>query len=356
MLNNKESWEKFGQLAISFGGYLISEQFYYKLDNLDSFREFFEYCKSLESMERGQALKIYCAKILKYLKSNSEHIDKQDTYNVCELLNYWLATRLSAIVGYMNHTYVINVFLEISYIWNDFIMNNFNNNHHKICNPKVDMISLSDWRKRKEVYDYFVDYAYLSGMSRILVNPSDYCTHIRNKISIYNYFNDKCASDQTGFCDEFKTKYKACSPYDLLLRFKCSEEVEKNKSSGEIEERELHKRASLGKEKSEQERQSPRFSIEGKQTVKILQSSYNSFIPLKKVCGLILGIVAISMIYGFLHKFTQLGSWIRNKIANKKNNRSNINFEFNEEFDYEQGLDNTNYNIRNEHYIGFHTD
>ncbi|GAW84218.1 variable surface protein [Plasmodium gonderi] len=351
-----EKWKEFEQLAVSFGGDLTSEKFYDKLYNLRNFSHYANNCENLSSYKNGSAVKNVCAKILTYLSSNEELRSNSNVYDVCRLLNYWVATNLSAIGGYGNSSYTIDTFSKISIIWNEFIMNKLQNNHHQTCNPRIDMISHSDWSKRKEVYDYYVDHAYLSGMSTILVNPTDYCIHIRKKISLYDYFNVKCALDETAFCYEFKTKYKNCDPKELLLKFNCAKEVEEKKSLEKKTERELHQGASSERGMFQRESQLQDYTTEGTQNLKVLKTMSNRFSPLKKAGGILLGIVAISMAYGFLHKFTPLGIWIRNIFANKNNNRNNINSDFNEEFYYSQRLYDQNYNNRDEHCIGYHSD
>ncbi|GAW84351.1 variable surface protein [Plasmodium gonderi] len=353
----EETWGEFDvQLAVSLGGNSTSEIFYERLNNLTGLNEYYAYCEPLKSHKNMSAVKNVCAKILKYLSSNEELRSNSNVYDICRLLNYWVATKLSAIGFLSDSSYMKNVFLDISLIWNTYIANELNNDHHQTCNPLINVVTIRDWRMRKALYDYYVDYVYLDNMASIIPNADEYCKYIRNKVSLYEYFGSKCFSDQTDFCHEFKTKYKACDPNELLLKFKCVKEVKKKKLLEESQRIKTHQGVSSERNISEQERQSPGLSTEGTHTLKDLQSISNSFSHLKNAGGILLGIVAISMTYVFLHKFTPLGILIHNKFASKNYNRSNINSEFNIAFDYAQEIHNPHYNIRDEHYIGYHSD
>ncbi|GAW84036.1 variable surface protein [Plasmodium gonderi] len=366
---NEESRKQFDELAVYYGLDLTSENFYDKIENAKNLSEFYDRCKSLSNTKYGMGVRNTCLKLLKYLKSNAEYLDKSDTYDICELLNYWLATKLSIFVGYKGDSYVKDAFADIAYIWNDFTLNELKKAYQEACNPLISILGLRDWRERKDVYEYYVNYKYLKGMSKIKKSHRGFCSYIRNKASPYNYFDRRCKSDETHFCTEFQTKYKECDPNKLLIEFECELEMEKKRLLEEHQRIELHKIAPTEETISKHETPHSGLSLEGTQTVNVLQSTYNSFIPLKKGVGILLGISAICMIYGFLHKvnrrpinlyklyifFTPIGSWIRNRFSNKKYTRSNINYEFNSVYNYAQNLRNPYYNIRDVHNIGYHT-
>ncbi|GAW84649.1 variable surface protein [Plasmodium gonderi] len=356
------------QLAVSFGLDLTSEKFYDKLNDMRDFKEYYGHCESLESLKNGTDVKINCAKVLKYIKTYSDYINKNDAYDICLLLNYWLASRLGALVFYSNPSYVMDAFLRITSIWNEFIVDEIKKTHDKTCNPDASIIALRDWRLRKEVYDYYVDYDYLLRMSDISKKSRDYCAYIRTKVALYEHYNTVCISDETPFCDKFKIKYKYCDPKELLLKFECEEEMKQMRLLEEQDGKESSQDAPSEGTESELETSSFGLSSEGAQTVNDLQKIYNRFSPLKKTVGAILGILAILMSYAFLHNvkklinlhkiyifFTCLGSFIRNRFSNKNGTRSSINFDFNAAFDCAQELYKPRYNIRDEHYIGYHS-
>ncbi|GAW84054.1 variable surface protein [Plasmodium gonderi] len=364
---NEETWKQYDvmlinykhfflhQLTVPFGLYLTSEDFYERIENVQNLSEFSARCEHLRTMKNGMNVRNACVKLLKYLKYNAESLNKRDAYDVCELLNYWLIARLSANVGYNDKEQTIDAFAAIANIWNEFTSDVLKKPYHESCNPLMSIIGLRDWRQRKDVYEYYVNYEYLKGMSRIQKSHKGYCTYIRNKVSLYSYFDHTCKSDETQFCTVFQTKYKDCDPHNLLLDFQCEEEMNMRmlEASPDLQ---LHEDTYLQGKISEIKIQPSGLTIEGTQTVKVLQSTSNSLIPLKKAGGVLMGIVAISMIYGFLHKFKPLGFWINKRFANKNYSRINVISEFNDAFDYAQESHNPYYIFKDEHYIGYHTD
>ncbi|GAW84252.1 variable surface protein [Plasmodium gonderi] len=368
MLFTDKSWEVFDQLAVSLGNSLPSERFYNELDDIENFSEYYVHCKSFTHRKSRNAQSI-CAKVLKYLGTRENLRNNYYTYDVCLLLNYWVASRLSASVGYSDEDYVKDNFVKITTIWNTFVHEVLKKNSYETCNPVISDIVLKDWRLRKELYDYYVDYDYLKRMYIYNEKDKDYCTYFKNKVSLYNHFGRTCTSDPTNFCKEFKTKYKDCHPNKLLIDFKCDNEIEKKSLREEQTDRELHDGVSQGVT-PENDTQFTRFSIDGKQSFKTLNTKINRIITLRMTGGVILGVAAISMICASLHKvnkkiinlsnfyifFTPLGIWINKRFANKKYYRSNINSEFNDVYDYAQESHNPYYNFKDEHYIGYHSD
>ncbi|GAW84580.1 variable surface protein [Plasmodium gonderi] len=350
----RENWKEFGKIVVSFREELPSEKFYKTLDDLKGFNEYTEYCKFLTSFKNESAVRNYCARILKYLSSNKELRSDSNVYDICQLLNYWLANRLSIIAGYNDPNNLWKIFGYITNIWNNFIMDTLKKPESETCNPLMGEIIPHDWRKRKELYEYYVDYNYLSLMPIYKKGDEEYCTFIRNKILLYNYFRSICIKDTTDFCEKFNSKYISCDPNNLLHGFECEKEIDE-KGLLERRERELQRIPSHNITMSLHESQSPGMSIRGTQTSSVLQLIYNSFIPLKKASAVVLGIIGISTIYGFLYKFTPVRNWIHRRFANKKDTRCNIYSEFNAAFDYADELHNPHYKLRDGHYIGYHS-
>ncbi|GAW84534.1 variable surface protein [Plasmodium gonderi] len=365
--------EKIGknlQLSISFRDDLPSEKFYNTLDELKDITKYKEHCASLTSIKAESAVKNVCAKILKYLSSNENLMNYSNAYDICRLLNYWLANKLSVIVGHQGKNYVWTIFAKITNIWNDFIEDTLKKSYTETCFPLMNEILPEDWKKRKELYEYYVDYDTLKNMFSYKINDKDYCTLIKNKVLLYKYFKNFCNSYETEFCNEFKAKYEACNPNELLQKFKCKNELAEMMLLEEKSERELHQGILSETHILENESRYPGLFTKGKQNLNVIQKISNSFSPLKKSGAAILGVLAISMIYGLLYKvnrrfinlhkryifFTPLGSWIRKRFAKNNYNRININSEFNGEFNYAQELYNIHYNPRDEHYIGYHSE
>ncbi|GAB69746.1 hypothetical protein PCYB_004950 [Plasmodium cynomolgi strain B] len=113
-------------------------------------------------------------------------------------------------------------------LWNDVVKEQRDKFHNNICKPDHTTIGRIDWRKRKELHDYYVDYGYLFDMAKINNDKcKEYYGKIKKIIEEYESFEKKC-STRTDECPEFiyelQKKIKQNKPENLP----CHEEINSN--------------------------------------------------------------------------------------------------------------------------------
>ncbi|SCA83473.1 Plasmodium vivax Vir protein, putative [Plasmodium vivax] len=185
-----------GQLNILSMG-LPSENFYetlnYKINGLDKYESD---CDLICSKKKFFKRKRLCKILLRYLETPRIWSQTDDTaYDDCILLNYWMYSELSQKYTKNNFNNLVSEFGELNLVWNDLIGDISKKSYNHTCKPDFDILNQDDWEKRKELYDYCVNYETLSGTANNYNEQTckNIYKYIKGKADLYKHFNERCA-------------------------------------------------------------------------------------------------------------------------------------------------------------------
>ncbi|KMZ83188.1 hypothetical protein PVBG_06024 [Plasmodium vivax Brazil I] len=332
-------WPFIQRFVFPYSSELYSQFFYNYLDNLKDSEAYYSKCETLSSIYKDDRVKVICAKLLKYLETNT--INKGDEYDVCKLLNFWVYRWLFDILGTNDEKYIPLVYGQLQLIWSFFIKDKPEN---KTCVPISELVLHDDWRDRKELYDYCVDY---SPFNKTIFGYNHRCKefykYVESKIPLYKHFKEICPQNDTKRCPEFYAKCLQYDPENVLHTLECHTEIINERKTAVPSVPQIEKGLSVIESESEERDgammpgDAPKLS--GKpQTV-------------ENVGNILLGVVATTMTSGALYRFTPLGGMIRNGLGWNTNNMSNINGGDIRLYDYASESFNTY--PGEEHYIGY---
>ncbi|EDL42682.1 variable surface protein Vir16, putative [Plasmodium vivax] len=299
---------------------LPSERFYEWLNNnLIYIWRYSSDCNSLNNIyKRKPKNKELCAKIVNYIKSKpkistEEHLKDHH----CNLFNYWIYEQLANDYD-NNSTEPALIFADILFVFSG--LQYYPNN--KTCKLDDNIVINPDRKKRKELYEYCIDYKTILEKSKLSKdNCKKYHTHVKDKIELYKKYQTFCSSDDNSECPDFFHKFcENKDPKNLLDQLNCDD--------------------IWGKEKP------PHGDASGTTSNFFLSSQSAS-----NLSNAFLGVVVTSMTSGFLYKFTPLGTRIRNGLLWNNNNISNLNTNVDELFVQESY---SPYSGEEQHHIGYH--
>ncbi|KMZ96638.1 hypothetical protein PVNG_06299 [Plasmodium vivax North Korean] len=138
---------------------LPSEIFYHNLKtSYKKLYQHYEECTSLDyPHNKDLKVKKICAKIIKYLKNNyKEQNDSKFKDHHCNLLSHWIYEQL-AINFNINTNIPFRIYGGFQLILID-LLNGPNESQAINCLRKVSVLAFDNWKERKELYDYCVDY------------------------------------------------------------------------------------------------------------------------------------------------------------------------------------------------------
>ncbi|KMZ96032.1 hypothetical protein PVNG_06351 [Plasmodium vivax North Korean] len=206
------------------------------------------------------------------------------------------------------------------------------------------MVSHHDWRKRKELYEYYVDYYPIKqSLGYYTKRCDEFHQYIENKKTLYEHFKKRCPSDDTKICPDF---YKRCEQYDpdkVLSHLSCHNEIIKERKAAASR---VQIGSGLPNGETESRGTSDSMVSDGD------PNSNGNPHNVRMYGNVLVGVVATSMTSGALYRFTPLGGIIRNGLGWNTNNMININGGDIRLYDY--ASDSFNPYPGEEHYIGYH--
>ncbi|KMZ77372.1 hypothetical protein PVIIG_05767 [Plasmodium vivax India VII] len=126
-------------------------------------------CKDIIVNQKGREnMILICKKYLRFLDKSKSWRNVDTGYNISLLLNYWLYEKLIGIYGPNNDELIRQGFSALQQKWDTFDSSIIHESYYEKCKPNLKMVNNTDWDKRKELYDYCVDYGYFSIMAKIL--------------------------------------------------------------------------------------------------------------------------------------------------------------------------------------------
>ncbi|KMZ86082.1 hypothetical protein PVBG_05481 [Plasmodium vivax Brazil I] len=200
--------------------YLTSYKFYQILDNYDEdLGKYYQECN--EFSKSKYRIKGICAQVLKYLETSAKKSDKENfDYDDCLLLNYWVYGRIYEKHGDKPES--AQAFGKLQLLWNSLISNPLKKSYNDKCEPDFLMVMQPDWRKRKELYDYFVNYNMLQSMRHYFsTRCNKIYTYLKEKDKLYKEYKEYCSTPKHKYCPDFFTKFEDKDPNTLLNQLPC---------------------------------------------------------------------------------------------------------------------------------------
>ncbi|SBS91057.1 PIR Superfamily Protein [Plasmodium ovale curtisi] len=305
---------------------LFSEKFYsdMNIEHTD-LSNYNSQCDTLILSEKNKSeVKEICKKYLRYLDKNIAVWNSvQSGYDVCILLNYWIYDKLTDLFGADETLNVNNAFSSFQLLWNYSAGFPKTIPHSEKCKPNFDLFKHADWKKRKELYDYYVNY----DMAYNTANAFDekckaYYEYIEGKASLYKHFENICTSNNS-ICPSIYDKCLSYNPNSVLHTIKCHDKI--------ITERALAAAAAKASSSQDSPRQeqepdpatAAEFSRFATDSGAVL-SQKNANIG-TKVGHSVLGVAPVLLTATALYRYTPIGAWIRKLGVTNTSSISNIN-------------------------------
>ncbi|SBS92514.1 PIR Superfamily Protein, partial [Plasmodium ovale curtisi] len=225
-----EGPKEFAEMYLST---LPSMRFYSDLEkNYEDLSNYSQKCEKIILKIDNDEARTICKKFLSHLENSTVWVFENLHYDVCLLLNYWIYERLNNIYSDKEATDIaFSNFQLMSDYPTQYIRKNISFN--KKCKYKIDVHAHKDWNKRKEFYDYCVDYDTLNGSITSYANKcNDFYEYIEKKDKLYKYFQNIC-STESNECPKFYQECKDRDPNLLLSQLPCREEMVRKKAVAE---------------------------------------------------------------------------------------------------------------------------
>ncbi|VUZ93909.1 PIR protein [Plasmodium vivax] len=197
----------------------------------DDLSKYSTHCESISWPKNGEEAKVICKKYLRYLDTSNILNIQNATYDICILLNYWIYEKLNEIFPDEESSDKIDIaFGNFQHIWNELYNYSGNTTHNK-CKPDFNLVKHSDWEKRKELYEYYIDYPTFNGL--ILFDQSKckaYYEYIKKKEELYEHFEKESLS--SGYDrPEFYIRSKEYIPEKVLPDLICHNQILADKAA-----------------------------------------------------------------------------------------------------------------------------
>ncbi|KNA00898.1 hypothetical protein PVNG_05825 [Plasmodium vivax North Korean] len=159
---------------------------------------------------------LICEKYLRFLDKSASWSGVSSFYDVSLLLNYWIYHKLTNIYGDKN-TNDINIgFGVLQGKWSTFDSSRLEQSYYEKCKPDHTKVIHEDWKDRKELYDYYVNYDTLFTMVQgYPLKCEEYVEYFKEIVSVYKNFEGKCSPEKHN-CPNFFYELKNKNPVDKL--------------------------------------------------------------------------------------------------------------------------------------------
>ncbi|GAB69948.1 CYIR protein, partial [Plasmodium cynomolgi strain B] len=246
----------------------------------------------------------------KYLKNKNTTKDVEELpYDDCILLNYWVYSKLDEIFMSKRST-ITHAFGILHMIWNGFVDDASCNSHLKKCKPDFNIPKQDDWKKGKELYDYYVNYDYLFSKAEEGDVKCKYYEYIKKKEKLYKYFEEEC-SKRTRNCPDFYNKLKPYNPKWRLSALHCHDKMQQKQDAAS---------------NLEQSFDTPEFRREAARSrddPDTQLDSGNSGIG-TKVTHSMLGAAQVLLTGTLLYRYTPLGTWVCRLVGGRTNSMNTM--------------------------------
>ncbi|SBS93345.1 PIR Superfamily Protein [Plasmodium ovale curtisi] len=286
---------------------LYSEKFYDSLNyDYSDLSNYHGKCNNIAVRGKTEEMIRMCERILSNLENSTVLNIANSSYDVCTLFNYWIYDTLTRIYGAEKTTEIEIAFSSLQLIWGYLNYNPKNLNFYKTCKPNFDIVNHSDWKQRKELYDYCINYDLIGPLCKNFDEKCmQYYQYIKEKSSLYEHFEKICTPEQSN-CPQFYEKCKAHNPTLVLPTLICHEKFK----SDDPPEEATDLKTSAGHEFQ------PGAHVPGTGVPELavgpdtgLTKEHNDIG--KTVGHSVLGIAPVLLSATALYRYTPVGSWIR---------------------------------------------
>ncbi|SBT73591.1 PIR protein [Plasmodium ovale] len=309
------SQEELGGDLEKYLSVLPSVEFYNIMkSDYDDLSNYSQQCDKYPVSHHKYEAKQICEKFLRYLHKHTALIDNKTEYDVCILLNYWIYDELKDIFGAENISNKFNLaFSSIQYIWDYPNAKLKNTPYYNKCKPNFDIFKPDDWERRRELYEYYVDYETIFSTAKSFDNVcKEMYKKIQEKKELYEHFDDLCHSKQNE-CPIPYDKYEMYSPTSVLPTLICPDNINPPRVL------EAASPTLFTHDTSEQDQESGPRPYGPDTELKKQNSDIGT-----KVGKSVLGIAPIALTASALYKFTPLGPWLRKLAGSNHNITGNI--------------------------------
>ncbi|KMZ88912.1 hypothetical protein PVBG_05841 [Plasmodium vivax Brazil I] len=268
----------------------------------------------LNSKEKHQMMPI-CKKYLRFLDFSEVWGSISTKYDVSLLLNYWLSDKIAPIHGFTNIDKIRIDFAALQMVWYYFKENRIRKSYYDKFKPDTKIFDEEDWEKRKELYENYVNYDTLFKTAELFPEKcEEYYEKIKEMISVYKFFEDKCSS-KAYKCPDVFDKCKDKNIESSLEDLSCHAIIKARSAS------------ILEGESTDQPRdveQRPLGPADGPQLQLDQADSYTQELTetsgfRKKVTHSVLGAAPVLLTATMLYRYTPLGPWIRGLRGGRTN-------------------------------------
>ncbi|SBT56003.1 PIR Superfamily Protein [Plasmodium ovale wallikeri] len=276
---------------------LFSEKFYEAM-NSDSFNssKFYHRCNEISVSNHKDKVITICKKFLRFLEKSTAWNIENSRYDVSILLNYWIYDKLTDIYGDKNDKEISFGFAALQYAWEYHNYNPKNQLYHQKYKPDLNMVNHDDWKKRKELYDYCINYDLIVPLCRSYDQTCmEYYEYIEKKGPLYEEYEKICIPGESK-CPHFYEKCRDYNPKSFLSELPCHSKIVANKSAA-------------AKAGTQHHPSGPEQGF-GPQTFSMVSTSETSEIG-TKVGHSVLGVAPVLLTATALYRYTPVGSWIR---------------------------------------------
>ncbi|SBT56410.1 PIR Superfamily Protein [Plasmodium ovale wallikeri] len=282
--------------------------------NYNDLSNYSKQCDKYSVPHHKYEAKQICEKILRYLHTHTSLIDDKTEYDVCILLNYWIYDELKYIFGDENISDKFNLaFSSLQYIWDYPNAELKKTPYYNKCKPDFNIFKPVDWKRRRELYEYYVDYKTIFRTAQGFENVcKEMYKKIQEKKELYEHFDDLCHSKQNE-CPIPYDKYEMYSPTSVLPTLICPEHINLPRMP------EAASPTLFTHDASEQEEETGPLPYDSNTELTPQNSGTGT-----KFGKSVLGIAPIALTASALYKFTPLGPWLRKLAGSNHNITGNI--------------------------------
>ncbi|SBT83521.1 PIR protein [Plasmodium ovale] len=219
------SFDELCNVFLYFNIIFFIKNFYESLNyDYSDLYEYYEKCnKNIVVRGKTEEMIRMCERILSNLENSTVLNIANSSYDVCTPFNYWIYDTLTRIYGAEKNMEIEIAFISLQFIWNylDYYLKNLN--FYKTCKTNFDIVNHSDWKQRKELYDYCINYDLIGPMCKNFDEKCmEYYQYIKEKSFLYEHFEKICNPEQSN-CPQFYKKCKAHNPTLVLPTLICHE-------------------------------------------------------------------------------------------------------------------------------------
>ncbi|SBT56634.1 PIR Superfamily Protein [Plasmodium ovale wallikeri] len=297
---------------------LYSERFYQERElPYNDLYKYKTHCNSIIVSDQKNHMKDLCKRVLKYLEQSEKWKENTNGYDQCILLNYWIYDKIAYYFGHHNTENINIAFSALKLIWYYLVNEPKEGSYYKKCQPLFDKIlKHDDWDKRKELYDYCIDYDLIGPMCKSYDHKCmQYYEYIEKKSYLFEHFESICTSGENN-CPHFYEKCKSKNPKLVLPTLMCHEKIKAQRDAAAEATAN-----SLALQRAQKHQKGTGLHDSG-----IDLTTDTSQIG-TKVGQTVLGVAPVLFAASALYRYTPLGLWIRNIGGNNPNNMNNVDGE-----------------------------